>query len=418
MQILNGRVFIDGNFVNADLKVENGLFTAIAPTGGLTPEGDTDILDCSGLKILPGLFDIHTHGCLGHDFSRSTAGDDLAMCRFYAAHGVTSILATTMTSPLEQYRQACREIRAAMQRQEDYVQQADSVSATDPTASSDRRPESAPQARIRGINMEGPFLSASKKGAHDPRYLYPVTDELFTELNSLSGDAIKVLTIAPELPGAMDFIKNHAAAGADGHIICDPAHQVISVGHSDCDYDTAMTAFSLGANHVTHLYNAMRDPAHRAPGIVGAAADSSAFVELICDGLHVHESIIRNAFRSNPGRVVMISDSISPTGLPDGPYTAGGMDVQMINGEIRLANGTLAGSSITLFDALARCITRFGIPEVEAINAATLNPARSLGLENCCGVIATGRQADFIVVDDTYRLHRSVVGGVGIGPTF
>lgn len=383
MIVKNANVFINGSFTKADMAIDGGRFLKIVTGGGLSPRAGEGFVDYSGKKIIPGLFDIHTHGCLGFDFSKASCEEDEKMCEFYASHGVTSVLATTMTNELTQYRGACGEIKELMDRQKN-------------------ESGSAQRATVRGINMEGPFISKEKRGAHDPRYIYPVTDELFDDLDGRSGGAIKVYTIAPELDGAIDFIKRHP-------------DRVASVGHSDCDYDTAMKAFKAGSNHVTHLFNAMNGLHHRKPGIISAAADSNAYVELICDGLHVHESVIRSTFKLNPGRVVMISDSINPTGLPEGKYTAGGLDVFMKNGEIRLEDGTLAGSSITLFEGLKRCVLDFKIPESDAILAATYNPAASLGLERECGSIKEGLSADFIVMDDNYNIADIYVGGAKIG---
>lgn len=378
MILSNGRVFIDGHFVSADVKITEEHFSQIKVDGKIEPEQNEKVIDCKNKKVIPGLFDIHTHGCLGFDFSKSECDEDEQMCKFYGSHGVTSILATTMTNELGQYRRACASIRQLIEKQK-----GSSVSS---------------EATVRGINMEGPFISKEKRGAHDPQYIYPVSDELFDELDGLSGNAIKLYTIAPELDGATEFISKHK-------------DRVASVGHSDCDYDTAMKAFDVGSNHVTHLYNAMNGLHHRKPGIIGAAADRGAYVELICDGLHVHESVIRSTFKFNPGRVIMISDSINPTGLPEGKYSAGGLDVYMKNGEIRLEDGTLAGSSITLFEGLKRAVLKFGIPEEEAVLAATYNPAASLNMEHECGSIAEGLCGDCVVIDDDYNICNIVIGG-------
>lgn len=380
----NGMAFVKGTFTKADIRTVGNKIADIAPEGLLTPETGERVVDCTGRKIIPGLFDIHTHGCLGFDFSKSTCGEDEQMCRFYAKHGVTSVLATTMTNELTQYRNACGEIKKLMEKQKSA--EADGCEAA---------------ATVRGINMEGPFISKEKRGAHDPQYIYPVTDELFDDLDGRSGGAIKLYTIAPELDGAIEFIKNHP-------------DRVASVGHSDCDYDTAMKAFEAGSDHVTHLYNAMNGLHHRKPGIIAAASDCAAYVELICDGLHVHEAVIRTTFKMNPGKVVMISDSINPTGLPEGEYSAGGLKVFVRNGEIRLEDGTLAGSSITLFEGLKRAVKKFGIPEEEAILAATYNPAASLGLESELGSIAEGLAADLIVMDEDYNIDSIYIGGVKV----
>lgn len=355
----NARVFVDRHFRIADLEVNNGIVTSLTFNDGAAG---------SGLTVLPGLFDIHTHGCLGHDFSSVTAKTLNTMLDFYRSHGVTHVLATLMTNPLPMLEASCKVIEAA-------------IGAGTPG--------------LEGINLEGPFLSPDKKGAHDGQYLLLPDINVFNRLQELSGNSIRVLTVAPELDGAMSLISSLASGGRRVRT---------SLGHSACDYSTAMEAFGKGADHVTHLYNAMNGFNHRAPAIPGAAMDSGAYVELICDGLHVHESVIRQVFKAYPGRVVMISDSINPTGLSEGQYTAGGLEVFMHNGDIRLADGTLAGSSVTLLEELRRCIKCFGIPEEEAVAAATLTPAASLGMDGTIGSICVGMPADFIVVDEQYNL--------------
>lgn len=393
MLFTNARIFLGSEFVKGSLRVKDGCFSEVIIDRPAIPEEGEEIINCTGQKIIPGLFDIHTHGVLGHDFSVSTAEEDAAMCRYYASNGVTSVLATTMTNDEEQLVRAHGQIRELGELQEKNPR------------------EHQGEAKVRGINLEGPFLAEKKRGAHDPQYLRGISEELFEKLNSASGNRIKVMTVAPELGGAIEFIRKHSAKQCNDSVRCDDTHQVISIGHTACDYDLAMKAFKAGANHVTHLYNAMNGLAHREPGIPGAAADNEAYVELICDGLHVHESVIRNTFRANPGRVVMISDSINPTGLPEGKYSAGGLDVFMQNGEIRLADGTLAGSSITLFEGLRRAINKFNIPENEAVLAATYNPAASLGMEDECGRIGQGMRADFLIVDWEYNLQSIYVNG-------
>ena len=388
MVFTNAKVFLDGHYEEASFRVEDGRFTDIVKAPGtLSAASAEETVDCGGKKIIPGLFDIHTHGCLGLDFTFSDADDDRRMLKHYAGSGVTEVLATTMTSSPDTYKKACSEIKKLKDN-------------TDPEL-----------ARVRGINAEGPFLSLEKKGAHDPNYIVPVSDSYYSELNSLSGNIIRLITIAPETEGAMEFIKTHAASGPEGNVRCGDDKVVVSLGHSDCGYDTAMEGFKAGADHVTHLYNAMNGLHHRKPGIPGAAADADAWVELICDGLHVHESVIRHAFKAYPGRVVLISDSIAPSGLPDGQYSSGGLPVFLKAGEIRLEDGTLAGSGITLFEGLKRCVTRFGVPEEEAVLAATYNPAVSVGLAGTCGRIASGLDADFLIIGGDFDLDAVYIAG-------
>lgn len=410
MLLKNGHAFVDRHFVEADIRVTEGVITEIGYD--LQAETGEEEIDCSELKIIPGLFDVHTHGCLGHDFSIPDRKGDEEMLRFYAEHGVTSVLATTMTNEPGQYRQACATIGDIISGQDEYTVpefEVNDAAAAQAGARSEEQGDvvlpseyNVVSATIRGINAEGPFLSPDKRGAHDPQYLRPIEQDFFDDLQSASGYAIKLVTVAPELDGAMEFIRRNTAKD-------DASRIYVSLGHSACDYDTAIMAFDCGADHVTHLFNAMNGLGHRAPGIPGAAYDREAYTELICDGLHVHPTTVKMMFNCFPERIVMISDSINPTGLPEGKYSAGGLDVYMKDGEIRLEDGTLAGSSITLFEGLRRVIS-YGVPEDQAILAATYNPAASVGLADQTGSIAVGRQAELLLVTKSWDIDSVIIG--------
>lgn len=396
MLLKNGKVFLKGEFAKADIRITDGVIEEIllrdasevaalrllkkmkvGKTGLKARKGEKTV-NCAGKKIIPGLIDIHTHGCMGSDFTKSDSDADAVMCDYYAKNGVTSVAATIMTDDPDTMEQGCKEIKKLMKAQKD---------GTAPRG-----------ARIVGINMEGPFLSRQKKGAHDPKYLLSPSGEFFDRMNKASGGVIKVVTVAPELEGADEFINAYK----------DKVH--ISLGHSACTYDQAIAGFDAGADHVTHVFNAMNGLGHREPGLVAASSDRPVFVELICDGLHVDPSVVRIAFRFYGGRVVIISDSIAPSGLPDGEYTAGGLKVTKCGQEIRLSDGTLAGSGITVYEGMKRAIS-FGVNENEAILAVTLNPAKSLGLDKQAGVIAKGRRADLVVCSEDYTEREVFVAG-------
>lgn len=328
-------------------------------------DGAEDALDAQGKYLLPGFVDVHVHGALGCDFSDADPAGADAIARRLVRHGVTSHLATTMTMPESALVSAAR--------QTDF-------GANDPARSG-----------CLGIHLEGPFLSYRKRGAQFAEYLHKADMDMFHRINDACGGMVKLIAVAPETDGAMEFIERASR------------ETTVSLAHTTADYDTAMEAFRRGANHATHLFNGMEAMLHRAPGVVGAAMDAGAYVELICDGLHVHPAVIRAAFRMFPGRVVLISDAVRSAGMPDGDYTLGGQAITMKNGRTTLGDGTLAGSNITLLEALQNCVS-FGIPLTEAVEAATLRPAVSVGIEGEVGSIEPGKRADFVLLDQDLNL--------------
>ena len=252
-------------------------------------------------------------------------------------------------------------------------------------------------ARIVGINMEGPFLDPVKKGAHVEGYIRKPDVEFFRECNESAGGMIKLVTLAPNMEGAKEFIQElHNEV-------------VISIGHTAADYECAAEAMELGALHVTHLYNAMQPLAHRAPGLIGAAMDDpECMVELICDGYHIHPSAIRAAFRLfGPERVILISDSMRATGMENGTYELGGQEVTVKDRKAVLKDGTLAGSATNLYGCMCKAV-EFGIPLEQAIMAATANPARSIGIFDRVGSIRIGKQADLLLVSENLELKRVI----------
>lgn len=371
MILKNALVFLNESYQKMDLKIEDGRITDIQP------ELTGPSYDCTGKKIIPGLFDIHTHGCLSYDFSVSTIEEIHEMCKFYAKHGVTSVLATTMTNETGLYKDAMSKIATAIKNQET---------------------KNTKEAKIQGINMEGPFFGASKKGAHDEQYLHPVSQDFLDDFQQRCNGAIRLLDIDPTLDGALDFIK----ANANDY--------TISLAHTSCTFDQAKEAVKAGATHVTHLFNAMLPMNHREPGLIGAASEFKLNSEIICDGIHIHPAVIHLMFRAMPEQMILISDSINPTGLPDGFYTAGGLPIEVKDKKAFLRNGTLAGSTITLFDAVKKAI-EFGVQEEEAILSATYRPAKSVRLEDKVGSIAVERSADLLIVSEDFTLDKVIING-------
>lgn len=374
MILRHGEIFIDGKFERKDILIEDGLVKEISET----IKGDGKEVDCTGLRIVPGFFDIHTHGCLSYDFSKSSPEKIKEMCEYYAKHGVTSVLATTMTNEEKQYHQAMVYLKEVMDDQKEH-------------------PDTK-EAAIEGINMEGPFFGIEKKGAHDPQYLRRISQDLFDEYNTLSGNAIRLVDIDPTLDGAVEFIQRNKE------------FFTISLAHTMSTFDQAEVAVKAGATHVTHLFNAMRPMLHREPGLVGAVSEFGLNAEIICDGIHIHPAVVKLMFKAVPEQMILISDSINPTGLPDGEYVAGGLPITVKDHKAFLKDGTLAGSTITLFDAVKNAIS-FGIPAEQAILSASYYPAKSLHLEDTVGSIGVGRKADLLLVDSDFNLKQVYVRG-------
>ncbi len=368
MLLKNASVFIDGKFQAADITVSNGLFQ---DTAANTEEHET--LDLTDKLIIPGFIELHSHGCIGYDFTTSAPEELEKMCEFYSENGITSILATTMTIGYDTYKKAMENIKTVCEK-------------------------GTKGSRIIGINMEGPFLGASKKRAHDTRYLLSINEQKYEELNDISGDRVRIIDLDPDLPGALPFIEKYSKK------------KIISLAHTSCDYDTAVKAIEAGATHVTHLFNAMNGLHHRAPGIIGAVSDCPVNAEIICDGIHIHPSVMRLVFKAFPEKLILISDSMSAAGLEDGPYELGGQKVIVKDGKAALEDGTIAGSTTTIYKAFKKCI-EIGIPVEQAVLSATLYPARAIHADNEIGSIEKGKRADFIVMDKNYNIEKVYSGG-------
>ena len=365
MIIKNGLVFGgDGAFAQRDLYVNDNHKIAADPM-----PGDSEVVDASGLYVLPGLVDVHIHGAVGHDFCDGDSKGLQEIAAFLKSQGITSFCPTSMTLPAEELKQIFQSVL--------------------------KLPEGPAYASVAGIHMEGPFISPAKKGAQKESYIVNPDIACFRELNDACQGMIRLVTIAPELAGSMEFIE--------------ALHEevAISLGHSTADYETALSAFAAGASHATHLFNAMPPFAHRDPGVIGAALDTeNCMAELICDGYHIHPSMIRAAFKMfGEERICLISDSMMATGMPDGTYELGGQAVYMKDRFAALSDGTLAGSATNLFDCMKKAM-EFGIPESTAIFAATRNPAKSIGIYHQTGSLTPGKYADILLVDEAYNLEQ------------
>ncbi len=354
MVIKNGLVYDPASgFVPRDVSFEGGVIT-------FSPSGEE--YDASGCYVIPGLTDLHFHGCRGADLSDGDPEGLRTMAQYELSRGVTQICPAGMTLLEEDLTRVC-------------------------AVAAEHARMGYPGAELVGINLEGPFLSEAKKGAQNGAWLHRPDFEMLKRLYDASRGLVKLVSVAPELEGAIDFIKSASALTR------------VSVAHTTADYDTSLAAFRAGARQATHLFNAMPPFSHRAPGVVGAAFDSpDVCVELICDGVHIHPGVVRAVFRLfGPERVILISDSIRGTGMPDGHYTLGGQDVTVCGPRATLADGTIAGSVTDLMKCLKTAVS-FGIPLADAVRAAALNPAVALGIDGRFGTLDAGKAANLVVL--------------------
>lgn len=339
-----------------DIEVENGKIEYIG-------KSDKDGIDLGGNDVFAGLVDIHSHGCVGYDTMDGKYLNEMSV--YEARSGITSWYPTTVTMDEQTIKRAVNVV----------------IGKTD-------------GANILGFHLEGPYVSKKYKGAQNEDFIRKPDIEEFKRFEN-----IKVVTIAPEMPGAMEFIKKCGAR--------------VSIGHTEADYDTAIKAIEAGATCLTHTFNAMPPLHHREPGVIGAAVEKNIYVEVISDGLHLHPSVVKMLYKIfGKDRMILISDSMRGTGMPDGEYDLGGQMMSVKSGVARTPDGSIAGSTTNLFGCVKRAI-EFGIPRADAYYMASATPSEYMGVDK--GIIETGRDADFIVVDKDDNLIMTVVGGNVIG---
>ena len=369
MRYENGWIFVNGRFAWGGFSVESGRFAHVLED----VPGPAEDLD--GALVIPGLVDIHVHGCAGADFSDGDYAGLVHMARYLARRGVTSFAPASMTLPYDALDKAFH------------------------AAARLRREGLADGARLVGIQMEGPFLSREKRGSQNPAYLRLPDWDRFLRLYDAAEGLLRIVDVAPELPGAAEFTRRASEKCR------------VSVAHTAAGYDQAAAVFDAGATHLTHLFNAMSGIHHRHPGPIGAASErENVTAELICDGIHVHPSAVRMAFRLFPGRICLISDALRCCGMADGSYSLGGQEILLSGGVARLTGGTIAGSAADLYQCMCRAVS-FGIPREQAVWAATALPARVIGRESETGAIANGRAADFVICGGELEPRAVYLGG-------
>jgi N-acetylglucosamine-6-phosphate deacetylase len=368
---------------DAVLVIEGGVISIVGARADVSLPLGARVIDFGDAVLAPGLIDIHIHGGAGHDVMEGSDDSLAAVERLMTTHGVTSYCPTTVTAPVD-----------ATLRSLDALGKAVEVAAT---GNGD-----GTRARPLGVHFEGPFLSHAKRGVHPPALLQPASRELFERMWQAAGGHVTVLTIAPEIEGALDLI-----AEADRRGVC------VSVGHSDAKLSQAQAAIAAGARHATHTFNAMRPLDHRHPGLLGAVlTDRALTADIIVDGIHV-DPVMVDLFMRAKGidGAVLITDAISATGMPDGTYMLGGFPVQVHDGRCEF-DGRLAGSVLTLDRALRNVVKFTGASLQDAIRMATLNPAKVLGLQKQKGILSVGADADITVFSPTGEVMRTIVGGI------
>jgi N-acetylglucosamine-6-phosphate deacetylase len=374
---------------NSLVFVEDGVITDLASLSSREIPGNTTLIDFADAVIVPGFVDIHMHGGAGLDVMQATEAEVPRLGRFLAQHGVTGYFPTTVAAPIDVTCAALERIANAIEAGE---------SGTN--GNGDRN---APQARQLGIHLEGPFLSHARRGVHAPENLALPTVALFERLWQAARGHVRMLTIAPELPGAMEVIAEAARRKV-----------LVSIGHSDADLNAAQAGVRAGARHATHTFNAMRPLDHREPGILAEVlTDPRLSADIIVDGIHVTPLVVQIFLKAKGIEgSVLITDATAAAGMPEGRYQLGTMMVDVKNGMCTI-DGKLAGSVLTM-DRAVRNVMEFGSWSLQnAVRAATLNPARAAGLTRHYGSLATGAEASFIVLSSTGEVRKTIVRGRG-----
>lgn len=379
-----GRAFTPtGELRDAGILFREGVIEAVSPRSSLVLPADAREVMATDKIATPGFIDVHIHGAGGHDVMEGSEEALRAISCCIGAHGTTSYVATTITAAPEAICRSSEGIASYIALQHE---------------------KSVPGAEVLGIHFEGPFLSPVRRGVQPAEWLkLPSADLLEKFINSARGNAL-ILTIAPELLGAMPCI--------------DAAHKsgmVVGIGHTDATYEQARAAMARGAHHAIHTYNAMRPFSHRDAGVIGAVLTSPEITaELIADGVHVDETAMRLLLQvKGAGGVILISDGISATGMPDGKYKLGGFEVTVSGGVCRNSEGRLAGSTLTLDRAL-RNIVRLGASLGDALQMLTLNPAKLLGIEHKKGILRPNADADIILLDEALHVAQVFTRGLAV----
>jgi N-acetylglucosamine-6-phosphate deacetylase len=381
-----GRAFTPFEEISdAVIVIQGSKISAVGQRGKVDLPRGVRELNASGKTVVPGFVDVHIHGAGGHDVMEGTREALEIITANVATHGTTSLVATTVTASEKETRDSVAGIAHFILNTSQYA--ARELSA-----------------EILGIHFEGPFISPARRGVHPAKWIVPPSRELLAQLLGEARGTAQILTLAPELTGALDLISVARQAGL-----------VVSLGHTDATYEQAQAAIEAGASHAAHVFNAMRPFSHRGTGVIGAVLTSpKVSAELIADGVHVDDAAMRMLVElKTPERVILVSDGISATGMPDGKYQLGMFEVKVSGGVARNAEGKLAGSTLTLDRAL-RNMVALGVPLASALRMVTANPARQIGLGARKGVLAPGADADLVFLDDKLEVSGVMTRGAGL----
>lgn len=370
---------------DAVVVVQGSKISAVGQRGKVDLPRNVREVRAGGRTVAPGFVDVHIHGAGGHDVMEGTREALEIISATVAAHGTTSLVATTVTAS---EKETCTSVAGI----------AHFILNTSQYATREL------SAEILGIHFEGPFISSTRRGVHPAKWIVRPSLEIFAELLREARGTAQILTLAPEVPGALDLISTARQAGL-----------VVSLGHTDATYEEALAAIDAGASHAAHVFNAMRPFSHRGTGVIGAVLTSpKVSAELIADGVHVDDAAMRMLVElKTPERTILVSDGISATGMPDGKYQLGMFEVKVSGGVARNAEGKLAGSTLTL-DRAVRNMVALGVPLGSALRMATANPARQVGLGARKGVLAPGADADLVFLDEKLEVAGVMTRGVGL----
>lgn len=386
MLIQNVQIFRENKtFVPGSIRLSQDRISEVLVNEKWKPIAGEVVQDGGGAYAIPGLIDLHFHGCKGDDFCDGSQEAIRRIAEYEAMEGVTGIAPATMTLPLEHLEEILHTAALFKDSQAEKTQNQ--------------------EADLLGINMEGPFISRIKKGAQDERYIIPCSETIYRRFQRAAKGLVKFIGLAPEEGDAIPFIE-----AVKGEVR-------ISLAHTNADYTTAKAAFDHGASHAVHLFNAMPAFTHREPGVIGAVADSAhVTAELICDGVHIHPAMVRAAFRMlGEDRIILISDSMRATGMPDGRYTLGGLDVDVSGNHATLAEGgSLAGSVTNLMNCMKIAVQKMGIPLNAAVACASMNPAKCLGVYDSYGSITPGKKANIVLLDEALEVKTVFKDGKNI----
>ncbi|WP_422445096.1 N-acetylglucosamine-6-phosphate deacetylase [Thermoanaerobacterium sp. DL9XJH110] len=406
--IKNARVITPYEILeNHAVIIEDGKIAGVEKNNELEGRSFDRVIDAGGNYLSPGFIDIHNHGNSGHDVMDSTFDALDSMARFHAKHGVTGFLATTITSSVENIEKAIRNVADYMSFQE-RGNSCTGIEDKTGTAGGETETKSGPahkgnlKAGLLGIYLEGPYFSMARKGAQPAEYIKNPSVGEVENFIKISRNTIRIVALAPELPGAPEVIFYLKSRGI-----------TVSAGHTDAGFAEAKRGIDCGITQATHIFNGMRGFSHREPGAAGAfLTDERVACEMICDGVHLHPAAMRlvSGAKGKDG-IILISDAMMACGLSDGEYELGGQKVMVKNGQARLADGTLAGSTLTMNKAVYNMVHMVGVSLCDAVRMATLNPARACGLARKKGSIEVGKDADLVIFDDNVNVIAVIIGG-------